>query len=69
MTVDEAWLGVTRHAARALGLAGVGTLAVGAPADLVVWRCEDPATVPYRYGATSALVDEVLFAGEPARPR
>jgi imidazolonepropionase len=69
MTVEEAWLGVTRHAAKALGLAdeGVGTLAVGAPADFVVWRCEDAATVPYRYGAP--LVDEVYVAGEPAPPR
>jgi imidazolonepropionase len=67
MTVDEAWLGVTRHAARALGLADVGTLVVGAPADFVVWRCEDPATVPYRYGAP--LVDEVYVAGTPAPPR
>ena len=69
MTVDEAWLGVTRHAAKALGLAaeGVGTLAVGAPADLVIWRCEDPSTVPYRYGAP--LVDEVYVAGAPAPPR
>ena len=69
MTVEEAWLGVTRHAAKALGLAGdgVGTLAVGAPADFVTWRCEDPATVPYRYGAP--LVDEVYFGGVPAPPR
>lgn len=67
MTVEEAWLGVTRHGAKALGLDGVGTLAVGAPADFVVWRCEDPATVPYRYGAP--LVDEVYFAGVPAPPR
>ena len=61
MTVEEAWLGVTRHAARALGLAGVGTLAVGAPADFVVWHCDDPATVPYRYGAP--LVDRVFADG------
>ena len=68
MTLDEAWLGVTRHAAKALGLVdGIGTLAVGAPADIVVWRCEDPAAVPYRYGAP--LVDEVYVAGEPAPPR
>lgn len=68
MTVDEAWLGVTRHAARALALRdGTGTLAAGAPADLVVWGCEDPATVPYRYGAP--LVDAVYVAGEPAPPR
>jgi imidazolonepropionase len=50
MTVDEAWLGVTRHAARALASPG-GVLAVGAPSDAVVWRCESPADVPYRYGA------------------
>jgi len=50
MTVDEAWLGVTRHAARALDVDG-GTLAVGAPADLAIWQCSDPGAVPYHYGA------------------
>ena len=68
MTVEEAWLGVTRHAARALGLARVGTLSVGAPADFVMWRCEDPATVPYRYGASTALIDSVYFGGDIAHP-
>ncbi len=66
MTVEEAWLGVTRHAARALGLAGPGTLAPGAPADLIVWRCDEPAAVPYRYGATAALIERVYVAGAPA---
>jgi len=64
MTVEEAWLGVTRHAARALGLAGTaGTLAVGRRADLVVWACEHPAEVPYRYDAR--LATSVLIAGDP----
>ena len=62
MTVDEAWLGVTRHAATALGLSGPGTLVAGAPADLIVWRCEEPAEVPYRYGV--GLIETVLVAGE-----
>jgi imidazolonepropionase len=66
MTVEEAWLGVTRHAARALGLVGPGTLVAGAPADLVVWRCEDPAAVPYRYGAAASLIERVLISGAPA---
>jgi imidazolonepropionase len=61
MTVDEAWLGVTRHAATALGLSGPGTIVTGGPADLVVWHCEDPAEVPYRYGAN--LVEAVYVAG------
>jgi imidazolonepropionase len=65
MTVDEAWLGVTRHAARALGLEAVaGTIEVGRRADLVVWSCERPADVPYRYD--SRLVSAVWIAGEVA---
>lgn len=64
MTVEETWLGVTRHAATALGLAGAGagTVTAGARADLVVWSCTDPAEVPYRYG--TSLVDRVIAAGE-----
>lgn len=59
MTVEEAWLGVTRHAAKALNIGG-GSLAVGARADFVVWNCDDPAHVPYRYGTN--LVAEVHLA-------
>lgn len=61
MTVEEAWLGVTRHAAAALGVAA-GTLVAGARADLVIWNCDEPAHVPYRYGTD--LVETVLVAGQ-----
>jgi imidazolonepropionase len=63
MSVEEAWLGVTRHAAKALALdpLRVGTLAGNAPADVVIWNCDDPAQVPYRYGTN--LVDRVFFGG------
>ncbi len=60
MTVEETWLGVTRHAARALGVAA-GAVVGGARADLVLWRADDPAQIPYRYGAD--LVDRVYTAG------
>lgn len=50
MTVEEAWLGVTRHAARALGLADRGRLAAGLRADLCVWDASHPAEVAYHYG-------------------
>jgi imidazolonepropionase len=60
MSVEEAWLGVTRIAARALGLADRGVLAPGARADLVAWNAEHPATIPYQYGAN--LVDRVVVA-------
>jgi len=61
MTVDEVWLGVTRHAARALGRHDVGILEVGARADLVLWNCELPAAIPYRVGRN--LVAGVIKAG------
>jgi imidazolonepropionase len=61
MTVEEAWLGVTRHAARALATPG-GALALGAPGDLILWRCSDPATVPYHYGGAPPI-DDVFVAG------
>jgi imidazolonepropionase len=63
MSVDEAWLGVTRHAAKALALDGPGTLIAGAPADVVVWSCERPADVAYRYGVN--LVHAAYVGGEP----
>jgi len=64
MTVEEAWLGVTRHAARALGIAGAGTISPGARGDLILWRCDDPAHVPYRYGAATRLIETLFVAGE-----
>jgi imidazolonepropionase len=64
MTVEEAWLGVTRHAARALGAADVGMITRGARGDLIVWACDDPAHVPYRYGAAARLIDAIFVAGE-----
>ena len=65
MTVEEAWLGVTRHASAALGLGdAAGVLRPGARADLVLWRCTEPGDVPYRYG--SNLVAQVYVGGAAA---
>lgn len=62
MTVEEAWLGVTRHGAAALGLADdAGVIRVGVRADLVAWKTSEPGEVPYRYGAN--LVDRVWVGG------
>ena len=65
MTVEETWLGVTRHAARALGRADLGWLGPGSAADLVVWNAERPAEIPYRYGAGRSLVHQVVKSGRP----
>jgi imidazolonepropionase len=51
LTAEEALLGVTRHAARALGLAGErGALAPGQAADLVVWSVRAPEELGYWIG-------------------
>jgi len=61
MTVEEAWLGVTRIAARALGLSDVGVLAPGSRGDVVIWKCDRPVDVCYRMGIS--LVETVIAAG------
>ena len=51
MTVEECLTGVTREAARALGLqAETGTLEAGKWADLAIWDVEKPAELVYRMG-------------------
>lgn len=50
MTPEEALRGVTQHAAAALGLTDVGTIAPGQVADLAVWDIAEPAELSYRIG-------------------
>jgi imidazolonepropionase len=51
LTVEECLLGVTRHAARALGLQGeVGTLEPGRACDLAIWDVGSLAELVYRIG-------------------
>ena len=51
MTVEECLLGVTRHAALALGLGErIGTLEAGKACDLAIWDIETPAELVYRIG-------------------
>ena len=50
LTVEEALLGVTRHAAAALGLADRGVLAPGMRCDLALFRIEAPAELCYWLG-------------------
>lgn len=51
LTVDESLLGVTRSAARALGMQrDVGTLEVGKHCDLAIWDIERPADLVGRIG-------------------
>jgi imidazolonepropionase len=67
LTPEEALAGVTRHAARALGLADRGTLAAGQRADLALWRIHRPAELSYWLGL--APLEIVLRDGRRSYPR
>ncbi|WP_426663637.1 imidazolonepropionase [Rhodanobacter aciditrophus] len=63
LTPEEALRGVTANAARALGLADRGTLAVGQRADLVAWHAGQPAELCYWMGGN--LVRRIWIGGSP----
>ncbi len=51
LTPEEAWAGVTRHAARALGRGAThGQLKAGYVADLAIWDAERPVEILYEPG-------------------
>lgn len=64
MTVPEALLGVTRHAAAALGLKDRGVLAEGMRCDLALYRIQRPAELCYWLGGNPCAGRVV--AGLPA---
>jgi imidazolonepropionase len=66
LTPEEAWRGVTVHAARALGLHDRGTLAAGQRADFVVWDAEHPRELAYRFGHNPCR--RVVFGGVERQP-
>jgi imidazolonepropionase len=67
LTPEEALAGVTRHAARALGvLDEVGTIEVGKRADLALWRIERPAELCYALGANPCTA--VMHRGKVRGP-
>jgi imidazolonepropionase len=50
LTPEEALAGVTRHAAKALGLQDRGVIAPGLRADFVLWDVAGPAELSYAFG-------------------
>ena len=63
LTPEEALLGATVHAARALGLTDRGRIAPGLRADLCLWDADHPAELAYRIGATP--LHTRIFGGQP----
>lgn len=63
LTPEEALLGVTNHAAKALGLSGThGSLDVGKVADFLVWNVAHPDELPYAIGLP--LLQQRIKAGQ-----
>lgn len=56
LTPEEAWAGVTRHAAQALGRQAThGQLKAGFVADFVVWDAHLPVEILYELAATRCI--------------
>ncbi len=56
LTPEEALLGVTRHAAKALGLLQThGTLELGKKADIALWDIKHPAELAYQIGGNTCM--------------
>ncbi len=63
LTLEECLAGVTREAARALGiLSETGTIEAGKSADLATWNIDQPAELIYRIGFNP--LHERIFKGE-----
>ncbi|MDK1389040.1 imidazolonepropionase [Sinorhizobium sp. 8-89] len=63
LTVDECLAGVTREAARALGILDkTGTIEVGKSVDLAIWNIDEPAELIYRIGFNP--LHQRIFKGE-----
>jgi imidazolonepropionase len=66
LTPQEALAGVTREAARALGLQhSIGTLAVGKRADIALWNIARPADLAYAIGLNPCSA--VFYGGHHAK--
>jgi imidazolonepropionase len=63
LTPEEALAGVTRQAARALGLTDRGVLATGLRADFALWNVKHPAQLAYALGANLCI--KTIYQGEP----
>lgn len=63
MTPEEALAGVTRNAAKALGVdKEAGTIKPGMRADLAIWRARHPAEMAYHIGRNQLITR--IFAGK-----
>jgi len=55
LTPELAFAGMTRNAAKALGLSDRGVIRVGARADFAAWDVESPAEILYQFGGNPCV--------------
>jgi imidazolonepropionase len=67
LTPEEALLGVTRHAAKALGLDDRGTLTPGMRADFACYAISQPAELCYQFGVNS--LTQLIIGGKEVNHR
>ena len=67
LTPQEALLGVTRHAATALGLADRGSLVAGKRADFACYAISQPAELCYQFGVSS--LKQLIINGKAVNHR
>jgi imidazolonepropionase len=71
LTPDEALLGVTAHAAQALGLSDRGVIAPGKRADLAIWNVSTPDEFSYWIGGDllrSSVIGGAMSGARERRP-
>ncbi len=66
LTPEECLAGVTREAARALGLGDRGTLETGTRADIAVWDVSHPRELAYWFGTPQLA--ELIVGGQTTAP-
>ena len=66
LTPEECLAGVTRNAARALGLDDRGTLEIGKRADIAVWDLDHPRELAYWFGTPQLA--ELIIGGQTSTP-
>jgi len=65
LSLDEAFLGVTYNAARAMGInKNVGLIKKDYNADLILWGLEDLSEIPYWFDSSSTKIAKIFKKGE-----
>jgi len=62
LTPEECLAGVTREAAKALGIESKGTLEIGKDADIAIWDINHPNELTYWIGINP--LSKLIIAGE-----